>query len=222
MDKRDSGKAFSKKLKNTLFVIAGTIILAFGTAVFILPFNLINGGVSGIAVITEYLSRGSIKPDITIAVVGWGFLLFGMLALGVEFAAKTLLSSLIYPISVAIILRVFTPAFANGYFTLPQSDSALIPASFIGGALVGLGCALAFIGGGSTGGIDIPALIICKLFPSLRRSAVIFAFDASIVITGAIVIKNLYLTLMGIISAAITAIVIEKVLKYHRGVEKRD
>jgi uncharacterized membrane-anchored protein YitT (DUF2179 family) len=76
---------------------------------------------------------------------------------------------------------------------------------------VGIGCAITFIGGGSTGGVDIIAFIICKFFKKLKSSVVIFAIDAAIVILGMVAIGDLAVSLLGIVSAFIGAAMVDKV-----------
>ena len=77
--------------------------------------------------------------------------------------------------------------------------------------LFGLGCALAFLGGGSTGGTDILAFIVCKFFPRQKSSFVIFVIDAIIVVLGMFVIGDFTISLLGILSAFVCAMVIDKV-----------
>ena len=43
-------------IKNTLLVVVGTAILAFGTGLFIIPFDLVTGGVSGLGIVLEHLT----------------------------------------------------------------------------------------------------------------------------------------------------------------------
>ena len=95
--------------------------------------------------------------------------------------------------------------------TSPHSDISLIICSLFGGLCVGTGCALTFLGGGSTGGVDILAFIICKYFKKLKSSTVIFFIDATTVLLGLFVIKDLILTLLGVISAWIAATVIDRI-----------
>ena len=67
-------------------------------------------------------------------------------------------------------------------------DIAVLLAALFGGALVGAGCAITFVAGGSTGGVDIISFTICKIYKKLKSSYVIFAIDATIVILGVFVI----------------------------------
>lgn len=204
--------------KNFFLVIIGTLILAFGTSVFILPFDLVTGGVSGIAIVIDNLLpqdiREFISIDMIVTIETWLLFMIGLFVLGRSFALKTLVSSIVYPIGVSLFMKIATPEFMNGFFSLQSSEYSeisLIIASLVGGALVGTGCAVTFIGGGSTGGVDIIAFTVCKIFKKLKSSVVIFAVDAAIVALGVFVIGDFVITLLGITSAFIAALMVDKV-----------
>ncbi len=200
-------------LKNLALVIAGTLVLAFGSAVFTVPFNLVAGGVTGIAIIIEaILPAGTIHIDAVIAIITWTLFFVGLFVLGRDFAMKTLVSTIIYPVAISLFMKLLSPDVFGGFFNLnPESDLALLVGALFGGLCIGAGCALTFIGGGSTGGVDIFAFVLCKMFKSWKSSVVIFVIDATVIIFGMFAIKNLILTLLGIISAFISAIVIDRI-----------
>lgn len=201
--------------KKLFLVVFGTLVLAFGTALFILPFNLVAGGVSGIALIIDRLiPYDFITVDIIVTIVTWLLFFVGLLVLGKDFAMKTLISTIIYPPALSVFLNLAQPDFMEGFFDLASSgyeEASVILAAAVGGLFVGVGCALTFLGGGSTGGVDIIAFTICKVFKRLKSSHVIFAIDASTVLLGMFVIKDLVLTLLGILSALMAAFMVDKV-----------
>jgi uncharacterized membrane-anchored protein YitT (DUF2179 family) len=200
--------------KNLGLVLLGTLVLAFGCAIFVVPFNLVTGGVTGIAIIINELIHGAISIDIVIGVITWGLFLLGLVVLGWDFAMKTLASTIVYPLAISLFMHLVSPDFLGGIFHLQSSahsDIALIISALFGGLCVGTGCALTFLGGGSTGGVDIIAFILCKLFKKWKSSTVIFLIDATTVALGLFVIKDLILTLLGIISAWLAAMVIDKI-----------
>lgn len=202
-------------MKNILLVILGTLVLAFGTSVFILPFDLVTGGVSGIAIVlNKIISVEFLTVDIIVTIVTWVLFFIGLIVLGKSFAMKTLISTIIYPLGVSVFMKLTEPSFLNGFFCLQASEYSeisLILATVLGGALVGAGCAVTFIGGGSTGGVDIIAFTICKIFKRLKSSVVIFAVDATIVALGMFAIGDFVLSLLGILSAFVAALMVDKV-----------
>ena len=202
------------QLKNFLLVVAGTLILAFGCAVFVVPFNLVTGGVTGISIIINEIIAGAIPIDLVIGIITWGLFFLGLIVLGWDFALKTLVSTIIYPIAISLFMRLVAPDVLGGILHLvssPHADIALIISALFGGLCVGTGCALTFLGGGSTGGVDIIAFIICKFVKKWKSSTIIFIIDAATVVCGLFVIKDLILTLLGIIAAWIGAMVIDRI-----------
>ncbi len=212
------------QLKNHGLVILGTLVLAFGCAIFILPFKLVSGGVTGLSIVIDNILGipainlpfvGEIPfVDVIVAVITWTLFFLGIIVLGWDFSIKTLASTIIYPIALPLFGLLVSPDVLNGVFDLTSSEYAsigLILSALFGGLCVGAGCALTFLGGGSTGGIDIIAFIICKYMKRWKSSTVIFAVDATTVLLGLFVIKDLILTLLGVISAWIAAMVIDKI-----------
>ena len=202
-------------MKNVGLVMLGTLVLSFGTAIFLIPFNLVTGGVSGIALVIENMISSEIfTVDLIVTILTWALFFVGLICLGWSFAAKTLISTVVYPLGVSLFLRLASPDVLGGFFYLAgdkYDQISLIIAAVAGGLFVGVGCALSFIGGGSTGGVDVISFVICKIFKRLKSSVVIFAIDATIVLLGMFVIGDLVLTLLGVLSAFITALMIEKV-----------
>ena len=212
--KKKSRAEIIRIFKNFGLTFIGTVIDALGTAVFLVPFNLVAGGMSGIAIVINlFVDSELISVELIVAVLSWTLFFLGLIVLGRSFAAKTLLSTIVYPPALMLFGFLVSPDVVEGYFYLAGSEHpeiALITASLVGGALVGAGCALAFLGGGSTGGVDVISFIICKIFPRLRSSKVIFCVDSTIVLLGALATKNMIITLLGITTAFVSSLVIDK------------
>ncbi|MBQ7362926.1 MAG: YitT family protein [Clostridia bacterium] len=210
-----------KFIKNTALVVLGTFVLAFGTGLFIIPFNLVTGGVSGIGIIINrivayFAGRELISVDFYISLINWLLFALGWIFLGRSFALKTLTSALVYPVALSLAVSLAGSDFLGGFFNLLSDRYAgygeltVILATVFGGAAVGAGCALTFLGGGSTGGTDIIAFIICRFFKSARSSVAIFICDAAIVLIGMLVLGDLVISLLGIVSVFICAIAVDK------------
>ena len=201
--------------KKYVFVIIGTLILSFGTALFIIPFDLVVGGISSIAIIiSKVLPLEWLSIDILIGIISWSLFFIGFVCLGKNFAMKTLISTIVYPIGISLFSKLYDPQLLGGLFCLDQSqysEIAILLASLFGGLLIGAGCAITFLGGGSTGGVDIFAFILCKMFKKLRSSVVIFCIDAVTILLGLFIIKDLVISLLGITSAFVSAIAVDKI-----------
>ncbi len=199
--------------KNIFLTITGTAILAFGTSIFIIPFDIIAGGTTGIAIIlSKFLTFLSVEQLIT--VIMWVLFLLGFIVLGKNFAIKTLISAIVYPTAISIFGKLASPDVLGGFFDIKNSEHgelSLLTAAVVGGVLVGAGCAVAFLGGGSTGGTDIIAFTLCKFFKKRRSSVVIFSVDTAIIVLGMFILNDFIISLLGIICALVCAIVIDKV-----------
>jgi len=206
-----------KSAKNIFLIIVGTLILSFGTSLFMLPYDLVTGGISGYAIVISQLVPAELEwlsVEMIITVLTWATFILGYFVLGKTFAMKTLVSTIVYPIGIAMFSNITNADFMDGFFNLQTSQYSgvgVLLAAVFSGVLVGLGCALSFLGGGSTGGIDVISFTICKIFKKFRSSVVIFVVDASAVIFGMFIIGDFVLSLLGIISAFIAAMVVDKV-----------
>ncbi len=208
-------------LKNVALVVLGTVVLAFGTSIFQVPFKLVAGGMSGIAVVLVNIPErmgiafpGFLTVDFYVWVMTIGFFIAGFVLLGKNFAMKTLISTIVYPpafslCNMLVSKKAFGGLFAIGASTHP--DAALVVAAVFGGIIVGVGVAVSFLGGGSTGGIDIIALAAAKRFKKLTSAKVLLFLDTAIILTGAFVIGDLVITLLGIVSAFVSSIAVDKI-----------
>ena len=223
--KNISPKTLKKLLRQGAMILASAFLLALAVELFIANFGLVSGGVTGIAIVLEQLS-GKMLPvetaafldtEFWITVFTWGFFFIGLVVVGKAFAMKTLLFTIVYPACLYVVEIFLGLEFFGDYFTKISDESygkyqiGLILAAIVGGALVGLAIAIAFMADSSTGGVDIISYAICKIFPKLRLSRMTLVIDAIIVVSGMFVINDFVKSLLGIISAAVTSFVIDKV-----------
>ena len=213
MDKLLRNQSPGSFFKNILLVLLGTLLLAFGTSIFIEPYNLVTGGISGLAIVFTDALPLELDFQFYYTLLTWGLFLMGLIILGKSFAFKTLLSTIFCPIFVSGFSYLLEQDAINSILSLqnsPYQQIALPLAALFGGACIGAGCAVTFLAGGSTGGVDILAFVICKIFKRAKSSYVIFAIDAAIVILG-FFINDIVISLLGICSAFICAAVIDRI-----------
>ena len=209
-------KEWIRMLKNTMLIILGTFALAFGVRLFVFPFKLVTGGISGIGIILNSIpGLDAVGADVYSSIVNWILFVIGFFLLGKEFAAKTLLSTAIYPVALWIAELIMKIPSLSPFINLDKyyTEYGMLPliiATVFGGACIGAGCALTILGGGSTGGVDVIALTMSKYIKRLKSSVAFFICDTTIIIIGMFAINDLVLSLLGIISAFICAITIDK------------
>lgn len=192
-----------KDITETLLVMAGNMILALGVTVFVLPNDVLTGGLTGIAVALEPVIH--IEPTLVINVMTIVLFFVGAAFLGKKFAVKTLLSTVFYPLSLSVFSWIVATQFPENYFVM---DKYL--ATIYGGILMGCGVGLIFRCGASSGGMDIPPLVLHK-YIRLPLSTLVMITDALTVMLG-IATYGLQAALIGIISVFVSSVAIDKML----------
>lgn len=190
---------YKESMKDILFVVLGNIILAAGVSFFIVPNNILSGGVAGIAVAIAPV----INVSTTMIINGLTFILFicGILVLGKNFAIKTLLSTILYP--------TFVSVFSVMSETVHITSDPMI-ASIYGGILVGAGVGLVFKTGASTGGMDIPPLIVHK-YTHIPLATLVLITDGLTVMLG-LSIYGIEPALIGLMSVWTSSYMVNKML----------
>ena len=158
------------KLLPLALVLVGNMLFALSVKLFILPANLISCGTTGIAMVVEHLTN--IPMSTFILVFNVVMLSLGWWILGKNFAMTTIFSSIFYPLALEFLNRTL------GDFII--TDSQLLQTIF-GGLCMGGSLGLVIRGGASTGGMDIPPLIINKFF-HIPVSATLWIFDFTIML----------------------------------------
>ena len=215
-------KELRRFIKNTALVLFGTFVLSLGITMFIFPFDLVTGGISGIGIIISKCledvdALSSLGPDFYSTVMNWILFAAGFFLLGKEFTMKTFVSTVFYPVALVFSEYIVTVSPLAYLLDLSRYSSdyygiSLIVATIFGGACIGAGCAFTFLGGGSTGGIDVIALSLSKYCKRLKSSTSFFICDAAVIALGILAVGNFLLSLLGIISALICAIAIDRIL----------
>ncbi len=191
-----------KILVNIIWVILGTFLLTVSVQVFILPYHILSGGVAGLAV--------AFKPffhiDETFFANMMVVILFfvGTWFLGKKFAINTVLSSILFPLFNSLLSKV----------SIPLQISPVL-ASFYAGLIGGMGIGLVMRTGASTGGMDVPPLVLHKIL-GVKISILIIMTDGLTVLLG-IVAYDLSSALIGLISVFTSAMAIDKILSLGKG-----
>lgn len=133
-------------LKNLIYMIVGTFLVALGINMFFIPYGIVAGGMNGISVIL-YHAFG-ISPDTTLFISNFPLLILSLVLLGKKYTANTIFCAFLLPLFVKLISNI--PVFTG--------DTIL--ASIFGGVITGLGIGLVFAAGSSTGGTAIIQQIV--------------------------------------------------------------
>lgn len=186
-------------LRNSAAIVCGNALYSLSVAAFLEPAGLITGGATGIALAVGRLTGLSVSGFLlffNLAMLAWGWLVLGR-----AFALNTLASSILSPIFLALWERLLA---GRGL-----TDDIVLCTIFSG---LGIGAALAIVirAGASTGGMDIPPLVLQKWF-HWPVSATMMVFDVAIVL-GQIPFSPLPQVLYGIVMILTHTIVMDKML----------
>ncbi len=190
--------------KKTLFeyflITLGVTIMAVAVAVFFAPYEMVTGGVTGLAIIIEKFTEGKIPIWLTNAVVNIPLLLLAIKARGFKFLAKTLYGTLYFSFAL--------------YFTefIPKIEMDLFLVAVFGGLLDGIGLGLVFRAMGSTGGTDLIASIVTKYYPHFAIQKVLLAVDGCVIAVGLFTFGPMK-TMYALIAVFILSKTIERILE---------
>lgn len=168
--------SFGTLLKEYALITLGVVSYALGWTIFLLPNNLIGGGVSGFASIVYYAT--GIQMGATYFVLNILLLLIGTKILGTGFGGKTIYAIFMTAIMLGLMPKLIPADFIHEF---ALSNGKLI-CTFLGGIIAGVGIGLSISQEGSTGGTDIVALIWCR-FHAASPGRVILIIDVGIILS---------------------------------------
>ncbi len=189
----------ARLIRDTLLVVIGNAILAFGVAVFAVPSQLIVGGATGLSlIIGEFIPMNYASIVFGINMV---MLVLGFFVLGKKFAAGTVLSSFIFPF------------FLSLFESIPQFQhitSDILLSAIYAGIFTGVGLGIVFRLGYSTGGMDVPPIIFNKK-TGISVALAINVLDIMILI-GQVFFSSFEGILYGIITVFVSTFVLDQVI----------
>lgn len=198
-------------LKNTreyLMITIGLFIFVLGWTAFLIPSEIIGGGVSGIGTILFFATEKAIPVGYTYLALNVILLILALKILGAGFGVKTVYGIVVASVLFSVMQKIITEPI------LP--DEKLLSA-IIGGMLSGAGIGITFIQGGSTGGTDIVAMIINK-YRNISPGRIILYIDLVIIGSSFFVFwQNTYqerfqTIVFGYVAMGITAYTIDMIL----------
>ena len=184
--------------KNILLVLLGNALYALAVDMFVLPCGLITGGATGLALATRYWLDVPVAGFVLVS----NIIMFvvGALAMGRWFAFNTALSTFCYPLFLDLFARI------------PGIDSFTrdpMLGTVFAGVLIGVAIGLVIGAGASSGGMDIPPIVLNKYF-GLPVGAVMYLLDFVILI-GQMVFADKEQILYGILLVLLYTVILEKV-----------
>jgi uncharacterized membrane-anchored protein YitT (DUF2179 family) len=150
----------TKLFKKALFMFIGAALMAVGLEIFLVPNNIIDGGIVGISIIISYYS--GLPIGIFLVLLNLPFLFLGYKQIGKTFALSTLYAVIIMAIGTYLLHPV-----------QPLTIDPLLAAVF-GGIILGVGVGIVIRFGGSLDGTEIVAILLNKKTPFSVGEVVMF------------------------------------------------
>ena len=182
-----------------LSIVVGNALYALTVVLFLMPSGLITGGATGIALAVNRISRLTVSS--VLFVINMTMLALGWAVLGRKFALNTIASTILSPLFLALWERVFQD------YVLTED---IVLNTIFAGLGIGISLGITIRAGASTGGMDIPPLVLNKWF-HLPVSATMMAMDLVILGMQA-AFSPLRQSLYGVVMAIVYTVVLDKVL----------
>lgn len=188
-----------ENLLRFVMVIIGSLIYSIGVNIFIIPHKFSSGGVAGIAIIFQYLTK--IPSGYSVILINIPIFLIGIKAIDKEFGIFSFIGMIAMSLSL-----IFTRDLHNTYYMADPLLSALC-----GGILTGLGAGIIFKNRASQGGTDIIAIVVKKKY-GMSIGRIAFMINIVIVAMG-IFIGSLETAIYTLISMYMNAAVVDKMIQ---------
>ncbi len=179
------------KIIDVLYIIIGSLVLAAGINVFMIPNELAAGGVGGLATVL-YLTL-KIPLSLTVLVLNGFLFIFGAKCLKKWELVKSLLGV------------VFLSLFLELTTGLPKYTDDLLMAALAGGLLSGVGTAMTVIREASTGGSDMLGLMLARRFHGVSVGLVILVADAAVILISGFAFSSITIMFYAALSVYIGA-----------------
>lgn len=189
----------TKNIISFLFVVLGNAIVALGVCFFVLPMDLIMGGVTGIGLIFEHYTDFNIA--IITYVVNIFFFFMGLIVMGKKFAFGIIISTITFPTFLYIFQSI--PGFV-------YSGDDIMLATIFAAILIGFGGGIILKNGASSGGIEVLSVVINSK-TGIPLALLINCVDC-IILAVQLLYSSVEQILYGLLLTFLLAIILDKVL----------
>ena len=206
-----SQKKLMTEAKDYLVITLGLLLYTFAWTVFLLPYEIVTGGVTGISAIVYYATGFPI--EYTYLVINIALLIMALKILGLRFMIKTIYAIVVLAAFLAIAQKLFIQP--DGAFPLVLGPSEDFMSLIIGTMLTGCSLAIVFLNNGSTGGTDIVAACVNK-YHNISLGTVLILVDVLIISSCIPVFNDWRKLVFGLIAMAIECSVLDYVMNARR------
>lgn len=205
----------SEKIKNIILILLGSALVALSNSIFIVPFNLVKGGMTSVAMMVSnllYPLTNTNTTDVVLWIINIGLWFVALFFIGKKFAMSTLVGTISYSVFMSLFLRLdLVSKFGlMNYYESGDTTAKLILFGLAGGVIDGFGASLCFMGKGSTGGSDVIS-VSCVKYLNMKQDVATLSIDVITIVLGFIIFQSWESLLVGILSALITSVAIKNI-----------
>jgi len=186
------------RLTSLLQILLGAMILALAMNIFLIPFKIAPGGVSGIATVIFHMSDERIPVGITMLAMNIPLFLAGMKIKGRSFIVKSIIGA----VFLSVIIDLTEPwisRFHELVMAAPDYNSEdILLFALVGGFASGIGLGFVFKEDATTGGTDMAAALLNKVFPWVPVGTLLMILDGLVILLATVVFKSFRLGLYAV------------------------
>ena len=171
-------KSVWKTLSEYALVALGILMYVLGWTLFLIPNNLVGGGVTGLSSILQYATHGVINAGWSYGVINILLLIVALRLLGKGFGSKTIFAVVLASVGLSFLQKIIP----QGIIQSLALENGKLMSTIMGGMLAGAGIGMTMSQGGSTGGTDIIALVVNK-YRNVSPGRMILWIDVAIILS---------------------------------------
>ena len=191
---------FTTKFKSYLIIAIGLLIGSIGWTGFLIPSEIVGGGVSGIATII-YFATG-FKVGYSVFIINGVLLILAMRVLGFGFGIKTIFATFVLSFFLWLLQSIFTEPLVSDKFMC----------AIIGGIMAGASAGIILSQGGSTGGTDIIAMMINK-YRNYSPGQLLLTLDLIIISSSYFLSHSIEQVVYGFVAMGVSAYCVDMVIE---------
>lgn len=195
------------EIKSHIIITLAIILSAIGWCVFLIPNQMLGGGVTGLSTIIYWLT--GIPTGVMIFVFNAILIVISFKSLGRRFAISTIYSVVVTSVVFYVLQEYFIDIIKEHYGSIPLSGvEHRFLAALLGSALNGVACGIIFLEGSSTGGTDVIAVMINK-YRNVTIGRLSLFINVAVITCSYFVYKDLELLIYSYVGLMVTSYTVD-------------
>lgn len=194
-----------QEIRSHIIITLAIILSAIGWCVFLIPNQMLGGGVTGLSTIIYWLT--GIPTGVMIFVLNAILIIISFKSLGRRFAISTIYSVAVTSLVFYLLQEYFVDIIQEHFGGIPLSDDRLL-AALLGAAMNGVACGIIFLEGSSTGGTDVIAVMINK-YRNVTIGRLSLFINVVVITCSYFVFKDLELLIYSYVGLMVTSYTID-------------